>query len=99
MSLPQRRGGALPSPLVGPSFGSYRPDEVRWLLTDLSELNLEADVAEREPAIQAGLARYGESLPIEYQPAPDYQALFDQVLAETAGRLAHAVGAVTELVI
>ena len=83
----------------GPDFGSYRPDEVSWLLTDLSELHLEADVAERESAIQAGRAHYAESLPIEYQPDPDYQALFDQVLAETAGRLALAVGAVTELVL
>jgi len=84
---------------VGPSFGSYRPDEVGWLLTDLSELNLEADVAERESAIQAGRAHYAESLPIEYQPDADYQALFDQVLVETARRLAVAVGAVTELVL
>jgi hypothetical protein len=85
--------------LAGPDFGSYRPDEVSWLLTDLSALHLEADVAERESAIQAGRAHYAESLPIEYQPDPDYQALFDQVLAETARRLATAVGAVTELVL
>jgi hypothetical protein len=94
-----RRRKALPLPLVGPAFGSYRPDEVSWLLTDLSELNLEADVAERESAIQAGRAHYAESLPIEYRPDPDYQALFDDVLAETSSRLAHAVGAVTELVL
>ncbi len=94
-----RPGTALPPPLVGPEFGSYRPDEVSWLLTDLSGLHLEADVAERESAIQAGRAHYAESLPIEYQPDPDYQALFDQVLAETARRLALAVGAVTELVL
>ena len=47
---------SLPSPLTGPEFGSYRPDEVSWLLTDLSTLDLEADIAEREAAIQAGLA-------------------------------------------
>ena len=85
--------------LRGPQFGSYRSDEVGWLLTDLSELDLEADVGHREAAIQAGLAHYAESLPIEYQPDPDYQQLFDEVLSETAGRLAHAVGAVTELVL
>ena len=99
MSSSSRPSTALPLPLVGPDFGSYRPDEVSWLLTDLSELHLEADVAERESAIQAGRAHYAESLPIEYQPDPDYQALFDQVLSETARRLALAVGAVTELVI
>ena len=90
---------SLPEPLLGPAFGSYRPDEVRWLLTDLSQLDLEGDIAERESAIQSGRAHYAESLPIEYQPDPDYQALFDQVLAETSARLAHAVGSVAELVL
>lgn len=91
--------GTLPAPLLGPDFGSYRPDEVSWLLTDLSALNLEADVAEREAAIQSGQAHYAESLPIEFQPDPQYQALFADVLAASSGRLAHAVGAVTELVL
>ena len=90
---------SLPEPLRGPGFGSYRGDEVSWLLTDLSALNLEAETAERESRIQSGVAHYAESLPIEYQPDPDYQALFDDVLAGTAKRLAHAVGAVTELVL
>jgi hypothetical protein len=89
----------LPAPLRGPDFGSYRPDEVSWLLTDLSQLDIEADIDQREAAIQAGTAHYAESLPIEYQPDPDYRALFDVVLAETAARLAHAVGAVTDLVL
>jgi hypothetical protein len=90
---------SLPEPLRGTAFGSYRPDEVGWLLTDLSALNLEAETAERESEIQSGAAHYAESLPIEYQPDPDYQALFDDVLAGTARRLAHAVGSVTELVL
>lgn len=90
---------ALPVPLTGPEFGSYRPDEVSWLLTDLSAVDLEADAALREVAIQAGRAHYAESLPVEYQPDPAYQALFDTILAGSAARLAHAVGAVTELVL
>ena len=90
---------SLPDPLRGPAFGSYRPDEVAWLLTDLSALNLEAETAEREAQIQSGAAHYAESLPIDYQPDPDYQALFAEVLAGTASRLAHAVGSVTELVL
>ncbi len=89
----------LPSPLVGPAFGSYHPDEVSWLLTDLSAVDLESDAAHREAAIQAGLAHYAESLPVEYQPDPAYQSLFDAILAGTASRLARAVGAVTELVL
>lgn len=89
----------LPEPLYGPAFGSYRADEVSWLLKDLSELDLEADVAEREQKIQTGKAHYAESLPIEFQPDRKYQELFEQVLAGSAARLAQAVGLITELVL
>lgn len=89
----------LPRPLVGPSFGSYRPDEVSWLLTDLSHLDLEGDVAQRERLIQSGQAHYAESLPREFQPDARYRRLFDDVLDSSAARLAEAVGLVTELVL
>ena len=65
------RGGhavSTPEPLRGPAFGSYPPDEVAWLLTDLSDVALEAPTEEREEAIQSGGAHYAESLPVEYQP-------------------------------
>ena len=52
-----------PAPLHGPEFGSYPPDEVAWLLTDLSDVALEAPTEEREEAIQSGGAHYAESLP------------------------------------
>jgi hypothetical protein len=86
-------------PLYGPTFGSYRAEEVAWLLTDLSQLALEAPIAEREEAIQSGAAHYAESLPIEYQPSAAYQRLYTQALAESADRVAEAVGIVTELVL
>ncbi|MEU1210277.1 phosphoribosyltransferase [Nocardia sp. NPDC005825] len=86
-------------PLRGPEFGSYAPDEVAWLLTDLSGAELEADVAERERRIQAGVAHYAESLPVEYQPDAAYRELFDKVLAESAERLALAVATLAELVV
>ncbi|WP_253788300.1 phosphoribosyltransferase domain-containing protein [Nocardia amikacinitolerans] len=89
----------LPAPLYGPEFGSYAADEVSWLLKDLSDADLEADIAERERRIQAGVAHYAESLPIEYQPDAAYRSLFDEVLAESAERLALAVGTVAELVV
>lgn len=88
-----------PGPLFGPEFGSYARDDVAWLLTDLSEAELEADTAYREKRIQAGVAHYAESLPIEYQPDARYRELFDQVLADSAHRLALAVGTVSELVL
>ncbi|WP_327110982.1 phosphoribosyltransferase [Nocardia sp. NBC_01730] len=86
-------------PLHGPEFGSYAAEEVSWLLTDLSDVDLEADVAERERKIQAGKAHYAESLPIEYQPDASYRMLFDEVLAASAERLALAVATVSELVV
>jgi hypothetical protein len=89
----------LPEPLHGPEFGSYAADEVSWLLKDLSEADLEADVAERERRYQSGLANYAESLPIEYQPDAAYRELFEKILAQSAERLALAVATVSELVV
>jgi Protein of unknown function (DUF2983). len=89
----------LPEPLRGPAFSSYAPDEVGWLLQDLSDVTLEAPTEEREEAIQSGGAHYAESLPVEYQPSPEYQQLFRAALATSAARIAEAVGAVTELVL
>lgn len=89
----------MTTPLRGPDFGSYAPDEVTWLLKDLSHLDLEADITYREKRIQAGVAHYAESLPIEYQPDAAYRELFDKVLQQSADRLAEAVGVVTDLVL
>ncbi|OZD12121.1 hypothetical protein CH253_25870 [Rhodococcus sp. 06-156-3C] len=87
------------TPLTGPDFGSYAPNEVTWLLKDLSDISLEADIAERERRIQEGTAHYAESLPVEYQPDAAYRELFEEVLHDSASRLALAVGTVTELVL
>ncbi|MFE1030895.1 phosphoribosyltransferase [Streptomyces sp. NPDC058807] len=89
----------LPEPLRGPDFSSYAPDEVGWLLQDLSDVTLEAPTEEREEAIQSGGAHYAESLPVEYQPSEQYQELFHAALQTSAARLARAVGAVTEVVL
>jgi hypothetical protein len=89
----------LPEPLRGPAFSSYAPDEVGWLLQDLSEIELEAPTEEREEAIQRGGAHYAESLPVEYQPSAAYQALYQRALDDSAARIARAVGTVTETVL
>lgn len=89
----------LPEPLRGPAFSSYAPDEVGWLLKDLSGVELEAPTEEREEAIQSGGAHYAESLPVEYQPSPQYQELFRAALDASADRIARAVGTVTETVL
>ncbi|WP_320781949.1 phosphoribosyltransferase [Streptomyces sp. CRN 30] len=89
----------LPEPLRGPAFSSYAPDEVGWLLQDLSDVTLEAPTEEREEAVQSGGAHYAESLPVEYQPSEQYQALFHSALDASAARIARAVGVVTETVL
>ncbi|WP_435214279.1 phosphoribosyltransferase [Streptomyces sp. bgisy034] len=98
LALPERHP-MLPEPLRGPAFSSYAPEEVGWLLQDLSDVTLEAPTEEREEAIQSGGAHYAESLPVEYQPSEQYQELFHAALEESAVRLAQAAGAVTELVL
>ncbi|MFC8590317.1 phosphoribosyltransferase [Streptomyces atroolivaceus] len=89
----------LSEPLRGPAFSSYAADDVGWLLQDLSDTPLEAPTEEREEAIQSGGAHYAESLPVEYQPSPQYQELFKTALDTSAARIARAVGTVTETVL
>ncbi len=93
------RSPMLPEPLRGPDFSSYAPEDVGWLLQDLSEVTLEAPTEEREEAIQSGGAHYAESLPVEYQPSERYQELFHSALDASADRIALAVGVVTETVL
>ncbi|MFJ7527720.1 phosphoribosyltransferase [Streptomyces griseus] len=98
--VPHRQEPAvLPEPLRGPDFSSYAPEDVGWLLQDLSDTELEAPTEEREEAIQSGGAHYAESLPVEYQPSAAYQALFTAALETSAARIARAVGTVTETVL
>ncbi|WGP09873.1 phosphoribosyltransferase [Streptomyces sp. SH5] len=96
---PAQEPAVLPEPLRGPHFSSYAPEDVGWLLQDLSDTELEAPTEEREEAIQSGGAHYAESLPVEYQPSAEYQALFSAALEASAARIARAVGTVTETVL
>ncbi|MFI5723079.1 phosphoribosyltransferase [Streptomyces cyaneofuscatus] len=96
---PVQEPAVLPEPLRGPDFSSYAPEDVGWLLQDLSDTELEAPTEEREEAIQSGGAHYAESLPVEYQPSAEYQALFTAALDASAARIARAVGTVTETVL
>jgi len=75
---------------------SYRPDEVTFLLTDLSGHALELGLREREEAIQGG-RNYAEMLPIEYAPSAEYLDLFDALLERFAGQVAEHVGVLTEM--
>lgn len=97
--VPDRREPIMTEPLRGPAFSSYAPEDVGWLLQDFSDVELEAPTEEREEAIQAGGAHYAESLPVEYQPSPQYQELYLSALGASAARIARAVGTVTETVL
>ncbi|MDT0451684.1 phosphoribosyltransferase [Streptomyces hesseae] len=97
--VPERQAPPMPDPLRGPAFSSYDPEDVGWLLQDLSSVRLEAPTEEREEAIQSGGAHYAESLPVEYQPDERYQALYHSALDASAHRIALAVGTVTETVL
>jgi Phosphoribosyl transferase (PRTase)/PELOTA RNA binding domain len=89
----------VPQPLVGPAFGSYAPDEVRWLLKDISSVTLEETAERREGPIQRGERHYSETLPVEYRPTKEYRRLFDRHVVSAAGRVAESVGLVAELLL
>ncbi len=97
--VPPEAASPMPEPLRGPAFSSYEPEDVGWLLQDLSAVELEAPTEEREEAIQSGGAHYAESLPVEYQPSERYQQLYRSALDASATRIARAVGTVTETVL
>ncbi|SDH49129.1 phosphoribosyltransferase domain-containing protein [Microbacterium sp. 77mftsu3.1] len=83
----------LAAPLVGPGFGSYAPDDVQWLLKDLSDVQLEVSLEDREELVQSG-AHYAESLPQEYQPSEEYMTLFWDALDANAERVAGDIATV-----
>lgn len=77
------------------TFGSYAPNDVTWLLKDLSGVRLEKSLTERERSIQSG-RHYWQDLPQEYQPSSEYMALYRRALALNAQRVAQAVVLVAE---
>lgn len=70
-----------------PHVGSYEPDDVTLLLTEVGGEGLELPTEVREAMMQGG-GHYAESLPIEYEPTAEYEALFEQLLAQHAERIA-----------
>ncbi|MGG1639346.1 cysteine protease StiP family protein [Paenibacillus sp. NRS-1760] len=88
-----RKRLADPAPI-----GSYKQEDVTFLLKDLSDISLEQRTEDREAAMQTG-GHYSESLPIEYQPTDEYIQLFQNTLSDSAIRIARAVGTVSERII
>lgn len=84
---------ASPTPM-----GSYKPEDVVFLLKDLSRIALERGTEDREEAIQSG-THYSEMLPIEYRPSESYMKLYHESLQATARRVAEAVASVSEQIV
>lgn len=79
-------------------MGSYPPEDVTFLLKEISGLIDETNTEDREELIQSG-THYSEMLPVEYQPSAEYIALFHQALQTTARKVAVAAGVVAESII
>lgn len=86
---------SLPKPAP---IGSYREEDVIFLLKDLSSEMIEDTTEYRERAIQSG-THYSEMLPIEYQPTEEYVSLFHQSLNEYKRKIALSVAIVAEKVV
>ena len=91
-----RPSGSLVAARRGPEFGTFAPDEVGWLLSDLSGLPLETPPAEREDALRTGRDHYSQSLPQERAPSPEYAELVVEALGRSAAAVAAAVGVLTD---
>ena len=79
-------------------MGSYTPEDVVFLLRDISNVKLELNNEKRERLIQSG-THYSEMLPVEYQPSEEYMSLFYKTLDASAERIALAVGIVAEQIV
>ncbi|WCF08365.1 cysteine protease StiP family protein [Paenibacillus thiaminolyticus] len=83
---------------IPPQIGSYKQEDVVFLLKDLSNIPLEKGIEDREEAIQSG-THYSEMLPIEYRPTSEYIQLFHDTLLLTARKVAYAAAIVSELIV
>jgi hypothetical protein len=81
-----------------PFMGSYKAEDVIFLLKDISNAKLEVPTEDREEAIQAG-RHYSEMLPVEYQPTKEYLDLFHKTLQSTAKKVALAAAVAAELIL
>lgn len=70
-----------------PFPGSYRPDDVAFLLKRIELAPME-DLEEKERLIQSGKRHYSEMLSIERQPSPDYLRLFHEAVEINAPAMA-----------
>jgi len=95
VGVSNQTGALLPKPQP---IGSYAAEDVVFLLKDLAGLIHETATEDREEFIQGG-THYSEMLPLEYQPEPEYLALFHKTLQASAKKVALAAGVVAEKIL
>ncbi|MBQ4402795.1 MAG: cysteine protease StiP family protein [Selenomonadaceae bacterium] len=76
-------------------FGTYRENDVKILLKDISGLVKPLGTREREKLIQSG-RHYSEFLPIEYEPSEKYLQTYFDALKKYSKITAAAVASVSE---
>ncbi|GGA33196.1 cysteine protease StiP family protein [Psychrobacillus lasiicapitis] len=76
---------------------SYSPEDITFLLKDLSNVQIESSIESREKSFQSG-SHYSESLPIEYRPTAEYVKVYEQALKDSADHIAQLVGILTRRV-
>ncbi len=76
---------------------SYREEDVKILLKDITGMVQPRPTEERERLIQSG-RHYSEMLPVEYVPSPAYMEAYREALAAYAGATAEAVAALADVV-
>lgn len=77
------------------TLSSYAGEDVTFLLTDLTGRQLELEAEERDERIARG-CNPADLLAVEYPPPSEAVTLFHRALHRSAGRVAQAVGVVTE---
>ena len=76
-------------------FGTFKENDVKILLKDISGLVEPEKLEIREKKIQSGV-HYCEMLPIEYEPSEKYLKIFYNALENFSKKTADAVGNVSE---
>lgn len=76
-------------------FGTYKPQDVKILLKDITGLVEPLPTREREKRIQSGV-HYSEMLPLEYEPSPAYLAAYQDALRRYSPMTARAVASVAQ---
>ena len=95
----RRKAATLAPGPAANGFSSYPPEEVTFLVKDLSGVLVEVTRAEYEEGINQG-RHYAEMLPEEeFRPTAEALNLFEHALNRSARRLALAVGITTEKVL